>query len=74
MRTTITFDEEAAEILRVYSESQGISLSKAASNLVVQGARPKSWIKYKDGFPVFDLEPGPTITDEHIRKLVREEF
>jgi len=74
MRTTITFDDEAAEILKVYAESQGLSLSKAASNLVVQGARPKSWIKYKEGIPVFNLEPGPIITDEQIRKLIREEF
>lgn len=72
MRTTIKLDEEAEEIVRLYADSRDISISKAISELVLQAAKPRTWIKYKDGIPVFDVPRGEMIPDELVRQLEAE--
>jgi hypothetical protein len=74
MRTTIQLDEEAEEIVRLYADSREISVSKAISELVLQAAKPKTWIKYVDGIPVFDVPREEEISDELVRKLEAEEI
>ncbi|MGC2108679.1 MAG: DUF6364 family protein [Candidatus Korobacteraceae bacterium] len=70
MRTTITMDEETAEIATQYARSRGVSLSKAISELIQRGTRPRARIKYVDGWPVLDLpkrtEP---LTSERVKEL-----
>ena len=41
MRTTITMDEETAEIATQYARANGLSLSKAISELIQRSIRPK---------------------------------
>ena len=74
MRTTIKLDEEAEEIVRLYADSNDISISKAISELVLQAVRPKMRIKYKDGIPIFDIPQGRVITDEEVRAAIAEEL
>ena len=49
MRTTITMDEDTAKVAIQYARSRGVSLSKAISELIRRGTRPRSRIKYVDG-------------------------
>ena len=75
MRTTITMDEDTAKVAAQYARSRGVSLSKAISELVQRGLRPRSRIKYVNGWPVLDLpkrkEP---LTTERVRELEDEEW
>ena len=74
MRTTLSLDDEAAEIAAHYAQSRNLTLSKAVSELIVRGTRRKPRIKYVDGIPVFDLPRGEReITTEHVRALEGEE-
>jgi uncharacterized protein DUF6364 len=70
MRTTITLDDETAEVATQYARGRGVSLSKAISELIQQGARRRPRIKYVDGWPVLDLpkrkEP---LTTERVKEL-----
>jgi hypothetical protein len=75
MRTTLSLDDEAAAIAAQYAKSRSLTLSKAVSELIVQGTRRKPRIKYADGLPVFDLPRGEKkITTEHVRALEAEEW
>ena len=66
-------DDETAEIATQYARGRGVSLSKAISELIQLGGRPRSIIKYVDGFPVLDLprrkEP---LTSERVKELENE--
>jgi hypothetical protein len=75
MRTTITMDEETAKIAAQYACSRGVSLSKAISELIQRGLRPRARIKYVDGWPVFDLpKRKQPLTTERVRELEDEEW
>ena len=74
VRTTIQLDDEAGEIVRLYADSRDISVSKAISELVIQATKPRTWIKYVDGIPVFEVPPGKIITDELVRQIEAEEI
>jgi len=67
MRTTLTLEDEAAEIARMYAASRSLTLSKAVSELLLQAAKPTMRIDYADGFPVFDIPQDTTITNEQVR-------
>ena len=70
MRTTITMDEETAEIATHYARSRGVSLSKAISELIHRGTRTRSRIKYVDGWPVLDLpKRQQPLTTERVKEL-----
>jgi len=74
MRTTISLDDEAAEIAAQYAKSRDLTLGKAISELIVRGTRKKPRIKYEDGIPVFDLGPSEErLTTEQVRALEAEE-
>ena len=75
MRTTLSLDDEAAEIAAQYAKARNVTLSKAVSELIVRGTGRKPRIKYVDGLPVFDLPRGEKeITTEHVRRLEAEEW
>lgn len=73
MRTTITLDDETAEIATQYARGRGVSLSKAITELIQRGTRTRPRIKYVDGWPVLDLpkrkEP---LTTERVKELENE--
>jgi hypothetical protein len=70
MRTTITMDDETAAIATQYARANGLSLSKAISELVQRSIRPKARIKYVNGWPVLDLpKRGRPLTTERVKEL-----
>jgi hypothetical protein len=73
MRTTITMDEETAVIATQYARANGLSLSKAISELIQRAAHPPTRIKHVDGFPVLDLpKPKEPLTTERVKELEEE--
>ena len=73
MRTTITMDEETAEIATQFARANGLSLSKAISELIQRATRPSARIKYVDGFPMLDLpRPRELLTTERVKELEEE--
>ena len=73
MRTTITLDDEAAEIARRYAEGRNLSMSKAIGELILRSLRQQPRIKYVDGVPVFDLPKSKhRITTEMVKKFEAE--
>ena len=49
-------------------------ISKASSEFVQRGTRPRARIKYVDGFPVFDLpKPKKLLTTERVKELEADE-
>lgn len=71
MRTTITLDDDAATIARERSEEAGITLGKAISVLIREGAVARhEEISYPGKFRPFPKRPDePMITLEHVNKL-----
>ena len=75
MRTTVTLDDEAAEIVTQYAQSKDLSISKAIAELILRGARKPARIRYVDGLPVFDLpKPKRPISSERVKQLEAEEW
>jgi hypothetical protein len=73
MRTTITLDDETAEIATQYAHGRGVSLSRAINELIERGIRPRPRIKYVDGFPMLDLpRPKRLLTTERVKELEDE--
>ena len=73
MRTTITMDDETAELATQYARGRGVSLSKAISELIQRGARPGARIKYVNGWPVLDLpRRKDPLTSERVKELEDE--
>lgn len=74
MRTTLTFEDDAFSEIQTYARSRGVSLGKAASDLVRRGVHYRLGIKNVNGLPVFDApEEFPLITTEFVRNLSEDE-
>ena len=74
MRTTLTLENDAARAIRLYSEHRGISLGKAASELIRRGTRYELRTRMVNGIPVFDVpEDFPLITAQQVREILDEE-
>jgi hypothetical protein len=68
-------DEETAKVAAQYARSRGVSLSKAISELIQRGVRPRARIKYVNGWPVLDLPKRKVpLTTERVRELEDEEW
>jgi hypothetical protein len=73
MRTTISLDDETAEVATQYARGRGLSLSKAISELIQRGTRTRPRIKYVDGWPMLDLpKPKRLLTTERVKQLEDE--
>ena len=74
MRTTISLEDDAMEVLRAHAEMRGISLGAAASDLIRNGSRYQLGTRRVNGLPVFDVpDDFPSVTDELVRSLTDEE-
>jgi hypothetical protein len=75
MRTTVTLSKEADELVMHYSNVQGVSKSKAVSELILLGKHPRSRIKLVDGIPVFENQNGGQPFDlEDLKRLAEEDL
>jgi hypothetical protein len=74
MRTTLSIENDAVDILRAHAKRRGISLGHAASDLIRNGARYQLPTRQVNGLPVFDVPAGfPKVTDEMVRLLADED-
>jgi hypothetical protein len=55
MRTTVTLPLEVAEFVDTYADAQGVSRSRAVSDLLMRIMPRKSRIKIVDGVPLLDI-------------------
>lgn len=73
MRTTLALEDEATDAVQSYARDHGMSLGKAASELIRRGTKYQVGIKYVNGLPVFDAgEEFPPITTEEVSRLLDE--
>ncbi len=74
MRTTLSLEDDAIEILRAHAERRGISLGEAASDLIRNGSRYQLSTRRVNGLPVFEVPADfPLVTDELVRRLTEDE-
>jgi hypothetical protein len=75
MRTTVTLPDEAAELVELYAEAQGVSRSRAVADLILRGGQRQSRIKLVKGVPVFDLpDYGRPTTFEDVKRIESETY
>lgn len=73
MRTTLTLDDDALELIRNEADLRRISLGAAASDLIRHGSRYELQVKQVNGLPVFDVPADfPRITDEMVSQFLDE--
>ncbi len=74
MRTTMTLEDDAAEMARGHARRHGISLGKAVSDLIRKGAARPLVTVDRNGMKVVRLPEGsPTVTSEQVAKLLDEQ-
>jgi hypothetical protein len=73
MRTTLTLDDDIAELAAQQAKARGQSLGKTVSDLVRRGLNAPTPATKRDGLFVFHL-PGdsPKVTTESVRLLESE--
>lgn len=70
MRTTLTLDDDVAELSARQAKSRGVSLGKAISDLVRRGLNAPTPSTEKNGLVVFLLPTdSPTVTTDDVRRL-----
>ena len=70
MRTTLTLDDDVAELSARQAKSRGVSLGKAVSDLVRRGLNAPTPSADKNGLRVFQLPAdSPTVTTDDVRRL-----
>jgi len=74
MRTTLSLETDANKAVRTYAKRRGISLGKAASELIRRGTRYQLRTRIVNGIPVFDVpEDFPLITADRVQEILGEE-
>jgi hypothetical protein len=72
-RTTLYLEDDALEAARAHAARHGVSLGKAVSELVRQGAERPLVIDRKNGFPVVRLSgKSPKVTAELVNRLLED--
>jgi hypothetical protein len=73
MRTTLTLDDDVAEIAARQARARRVSLGKTVSDLVRRGLNAPTPSIVKDGLVVFQLpEDSPTVTADDVRRIEDE--
>ena len=74
MRTTLSLETDANRAVRKYAKRRGISLGKAASELIRRSTRYQLRTRIVNGIPVFDVpEDFPLITAKQVQEILDEE-
>jgi len=74
MRTTLQLDEDVYEAARSLAAAEGVSLGTVISRLARQGLAPKSRVRVRNGFPVFDVpDDAQAITPEMVKRAQDDE-
>ena len=73
MRTTLTLDDDIAELAARQAKARGLSLGKAVSDLVRRGLSAPTPSVNRDGLVVFQLpSDSPRVTTDDVRRLDTE--
>lgn len=73
MRTTITLDDDVAELSARQAKARGVSLGRAISDLIRRGLNAPTPSVVKDGLVVFSLpSDSPVVTTEAVRRIESE--
>ncbi len=73
MRTTITLDDDVADLVVRQAKARGVSLGRAVSDLVRRGFQAPASSVAKGGLVVFRLPAdSPTVTTDVVRRIESE--
>ena len=73
MRTTLTLDDDIAELAARLAKARGLSLGKAISDLVRRGLNAPTPSTDKNGLVVFQLpNDSPKVTTDDVRRIEAE--
>ena len=73
MRTTLTLDDDIAELAARQAKARSVSLGKAVSDLVRRGLSAPTPSTTKDGLVVFRLpSDSPRVTTDDVRRIEAE--
>lgn len=74
MRTTLALEDDAVQAIQEHARERGISLGKAASELIRRGSRYQLGTRRVNGLPVLDApDDFPSVTTGRVRQLLDEE-
>ena len=70
MRTTLSLDDEVAQLVRRYAQDRSLGLGKAVSELVRRGLTSRRPTRTVNGLQVFDLPAdSPPVSSRRIKDL-----
>ena len=70
MRTTLTLDDDVAELAARHAKARGLSLGKTVSDLVRRGLTAPTPSVTRDGLVVFQLPAdSPRVTTDDVRRI-----
>lgn len=73
MRTTLTLDDDVAELAARQAKLRGLSLGKTVSDLVRRGLNAPTLSRDEGGVVVFELPAdSPVVTTEDVRRMEAE--
>jgi len=73
MRTTLTLDDDIAELAARQAKARGVSLGKTISDLARRGLNAPTLSAKKEGLFVFQLPvDSPPVTTEDVRRIEAE--
>jgi hypothetical protein len=73
MRTTLTLDDDVAELVARHARARGLSLGKTVSDLVRRGLNAPTPSSNENGLTVFRLPAdSPTVTTDDVRRIEAE--
>jgi hypothetical protein len=74
MRTTLALDDDVLEQVKRYAEDRGVSMGKAASELIRRGIERPLATRIVNGLHIPILPPNSTlVTSERVRELDAEQ-
>ena len=73
MRTTLTLDDDVAELAARQAKARGLSFGKAVSDLIRRGLNAPTPSAEKNGLVVFRLpSDSPKVTTDDVRRIEAE--
>ncbi|MBX3732267.1 MAG: antitoxin [Verrucomicrobiae bacterium] len=73
MRTTLTLDDDVAELAARQAKLRGVSLGKTVSDLLRRGLNAPTPARDKGGLVVFELPAdSPKVTTDDVRRIEAE--
>lgn len=73
MRTTLNLEDDVVEYVTAQARLRGVSLGKAATDLIRRGMEAPARTETKDGLTMFRLPPDtPEVTTELVKRLENE--